>query len=94
MSHTPGPWHVEDAFMVINSQCIQIAEAQQIDYDDLGELPSDEEVSANARLIAAAPDLLECVKELFMQMRREGSGHQQMLERALAAISKAEGRSE
>lgn len=50
-----------------------------------------EEARANATLMAAAPELLEACKELFMQMRREGCGHQQMLERALAAISKAEG---
>lgn len=97
MTHTPGPWAYDpDSKEVFSTNelhgCGWIALVKGNDSQGCP-LPVAEH-EANASLIAAAPELLAACKELFMQMRREGCGHQQMLERALAAIAKAEGRGE
>ena len=59
MKHTPGPWREEDGRYVYGASpcnhCIVDTMAAPM-------IESDEEAQANARLIAAAPDLLEaCV---------------------------------
>lgn len=53
--HTPGPWKVENDHYITAG----------IDYvADVGDATTrDKEIAANARLIAAAPDLLEACKE-------------------------------
>lgn len=51
---------------------------------------------ANARLIAAAPELLEALRDVLRIARAASvgiSGNQPRLDRASAAIAKAEGRS-
>jgi hypothetical protein len=52
-------------------------------------------VEANARLIAAAPDLLEALRAMVKNFRSysECRGDDDVLDQALAAIAKAEGRS-
>lgn len=56
---------------------------------------SKEEIEANCNLIAAAPDLLEALKEYIAitSIRYEGTSEQKMLARqkCKAAINKAEG---
>jgi hypothetical protein len=47
----------------------------------------------NAQLIAAAPDLLEELKNLLKVIDGEGGTHPNAQERARAVIAKAEGRS-
>lgn len=93
-THTPGPW----AYDKDSNEIFSCNEAHGCGWvalvkgnDSNGQPLPEEERQANAKLIAAAPELLAACKELFMQMRREGCGHQQMLDRALAAIAKAEG---
>lgn len=62
MSHTPGPWRLEEFFKDI---AIQAGPTKLGDLLEVAQLPlqhsnfSPEQVGANARLIAAAPDLLE-----------------------------------
>lgn len=79
MSATPGPWEVDllDAdttYAVIRAGSLQIA--------SVGYAPSFSEPD-NARLIAAAPDLLAALRELLAAER---------VALAEAAIAKAEGR--
>ena len=67
MRHTPGPWKFE----VRNYQAMVTTERDDIDmvvasnlFDEELDLELDE-VEANARLIASAPDLLEALQELI-----------------------------
>ncbi len=64
-THTPGPWEVDEgdgmpiakvSFRVVTAPCTP----------NIGSGLSREEITANARLIAAAPDLLAACKELVV----------------------------
>ncbi len=52
--YTPGPWHVE-------SPALSIADSQRIEVATVRTYGDDAEALANARLIAAAPELLEAL---------------------------------
>jgi hypothetical protein len=90
LSHTPGPWetgrnmHGFDSTYsgptIYSADHLMIAET-------LGGMP-DEQVAANARLIAAAPDLLSALREIAAF-----DPHPTAQAVALRAIAKAEGRS-
>ena len=78
--HTPGPWHVEPApnrvhFAVRN--------------DGVHVVTGWREGAANARLIAAAPDLLEALRRLVDACDHEKISGSQVTN-ARAAITKAE----
>lgn len=63
--HTPGPWHTgthEDAHIVYDGDCGFVADAGRDD----GEAETE---AANARLIAAAPDLLAACERAARQLR-------------------------
>ena len=88
-AHTPGPWIVRGGNVIESLSRINVAKAWMTD---------GEEECANARLIAAAPDLLEALQDIanggyedkgpnhlgFVNMERE-----QMIGLARAAIAKA-----
>jgi hypothetical protein len=61
--HTPGPWHVDQTLGfprdVYAERGFMIATAYEVQDADNGP-----ESCANARLMAAAPDLLEALKEM------------------------------
>ena len=84
-AHTPGPWEwIDDGlFQERNGDAVMVA---TFEYDR----GADIEVSdADARLIAAAPDMLNCLKLL------EQRGFTQATwSLCLSAISRAEGRTE
>ena len=103
--HTPGPWTVvprdEDAEpwdcvdIMAGKYNVAAAIYDCSFYDD--EYCDDDlylpVVDANARLIAAAPDLLEALKEMLFKAEY-GNGleaHYKANDRARAAIAKAEG---
>lgn len=89
MKHTAGPWEVDplkqgilgDVSTADGSQCV--AQAQQVSGDDLKQSIR----AANARLIAAAPDLLEALKDARYALYGNGPGNPKID----AAIAKAEG---
>lgn len=98
--HTPGPWALDEvrtsigrAFRIGAGEMLQAGKGCCIIYDDYPGNP-DNERSANARLIAAAPDLLTALKGL----RDECSGTPRpwilvdLLTTAAEAIAKAEGK--
>lgn len=89
--HTPGPWVVhDDGEMVcqpVRSGCINVATVMS------GHI----EYKANARLIAAAPDLLDCcigaVEELEVVQEVDGVAESTsvLLDKLRATIAKATG---
>jgi hypothetical protein len=90
MKHTPGPWfsrYDDNGFYEIGSEAVSLRMAFTH-----GEGETDE---ANARLIAAAPDLLAALKAIMFRMQTDlEAGHGwAVVERDLArsAIAKATG---
>jgi hypothetical protein len=101
MKHTPGPWivhdhapasvwagdeHVATCNWWIDPAAIQEGEP---DY----RVKSATKREANARLIAAAPDMLEAMKNLLDLFDPYGPEAQRAAKQARAVIAKAEGRS-
>lgn len=72
MKHTPGPWNVESVHSeALHEICMTNPPPGEgdpvvlasVSYDeDRGTCPTLQEANANARLMAAAPDLLEACK--------------------------------
>ena len=60
--HTPGPWHVEMGAYVLDSARTRIADVCDR-YDGVNN-NFKSSAEANAKLIAAAPDLLEALQRL------------------------------
>lgn len=84
-SHTPGPWHVyrdeindEDGLTVAHA--VRFVPPYRAQSD------------ANARLLAAAPDLLEALCLAHDYLAANGWEGDARMEPILAAIAKAEGR--
>jgi hypothetical protein len=95
MTHTPAPWemhHYGD-----NEGDIHGSNGTLVCMMREGDTAPDQDWSADARLIAAAPELLAALKEIVAY--DEGSNDPEdygyeVLMRCKAAIAKAEGRSE
>jgi hypothetical protein len=84
--HTPGPWVAIDHEIFADNQSRNIADVW-ISFANI----EDEEAKANARLIAAAPDLLEAL-EAFAEYAEKGTwGSLDPVTQARAAIAKAKG---
>jgi hypothetical protein len=85
--HTPGPWEIEPHDLA--DKDFRVGPAI-IDYDDVDHQQAD----ANAFLIAAAPDLLDALKEITNAMSyiagNDRSIHE-MMRASRAAIAKATG---
>ena len=90
MVHTPGPWYA-------NQDCIEIDGPEGPRDVTLAVVLQADNAAADARLIAAAPELLAALKELVAyddgSNEPEDYGYE-LLQRCKAAIAKAEGRSE
>lgn len=83
--HTPGPWRVvkdpTNLSLQVYGQTLALFECWR---------RSDEQTElANARLVAAAPDLLEALKEVFAD--HDAVNRLSWNDRAAAAIAKATG---
>ncbi len=100
MSHTPGPWRYEratDGFRAPDKDDFQIVAQNSVCPGTVWGGAFTPEGKANARLIAAAPDLLEALKALATahQQTIEGEGFDAehcdcpVLDDARAAIAKA-----
>ncbi len=87
MSHTPGPWTVNTGWSQGTGDCYTINEAPGFAFDDKGEIP------ANARLIAAAPELLAVLKYIAeKRIELQFDTGSPLMRRVYTAIAKAEGR--
>jgi hypothetical protein len=95
MSHTPGPWHigrrlratVEGAEYATLFDSIEIP---AVAGGGIALVPAHH--GADSLLIAAAPDLLEALRDLVNDFDRSVWTKDPMLIKARAAIAKAEGR--
>ena len=86
IKHTPGPWEA-------CGKAVHAETGREIVFGSHNTRSgSDEEQRANARLIAAAPELLEALGLIVAQVKAGGHIYASHLERAEAAIAKAEGR--
>ena len=90
MGHTPGPWYA-------NQDCIEIDGPEGPRDVTLAVVLQADNAAADARLIAAAPELLAALKRL-LPLWEESIGWEEdymdMADDARAAIAKAEGRGE
>lgn len=64
LKHTPGQWAVKKWLDGNIDIVIHINEKRMTGIAQINALKSEEETEANTRLIAAAPELLEALKEL------------------------------
>jgi hypothetical protein len=93
---TPGPWtaDIEEFWhhgIEASSATIIIVGDKDDKHDDAGVRgATDEEAEANARLIAAAPDLLDALRAMVDRWEPDTDGaDRRMWENARAAIAKA-----
>ena len=97
--HTPGPWVVDYSpktgrplgITAPGDEGIPGAVGCVVRRNGIG-LPGSETAQANARLIAAAPDLLRILGELCRYAEGANSKVDDLIDEARAAIAKAEGR--
>lgn len=90
--HTPGPW--EASLNVCETRWLIYTQEQSLRHR--GYLAStaetNEDSEANAKLMAAAPDLLDALKELVTVAESHISCPCPEIDEARAAIAKAEGK--
>lgn len=92
ITHTPGPWRITTDFIgVYDSEARRIA---NLDSDGAPDFDVDETL-ANARLIAAAPELLVALEEMVAAFGWQAPNANPTVETAVAtawkAIAKAKG---
>lgn len=86
MSHTPGPWQINDRYINNGEKCI-------CEYIVRRESFTTEELCANARLIAAAPELLDELKRVLVVLGDIKSYDLPIVSKYVeAVITKAEGK--
>lgn len=93
-AHTPGPWKVTDRFEISMDDGDVQPLVATVNADDAS--VSNEQAEADARLIAAAPDLLDVLRVLTDHAKEtyphfESDRGQRDIAAALAAIAKATG---
>ena len=90
MSHTPGPWIVDAAFD--DSGYVRGPRGEYVADIELDE--DDPVLQANARLIAAAPELLAVLQRYVIEAEASGGweGDDALFKDATVAIALAEGR--
>jgi hypothetical protein len=92
--HTPGPWTADklqdrDTFNIFADGFVS-AMCQVSRMENSTRSTSGSETAANARLIAAAPDRLEALQDLLLDMQNRVRDAETM-SKARAAIAKATG---
>lgn len=102
IKHTPAPWRVSsESPRIIQKDYRAIGSdagfliASTMGHDNSGFYASEQEADANARLIAAAPELLEalemCTKAMASVLPDFNPYDQAAYDKARAAIAKAKG---
>jgi hypothetical protein len=92
-NHTPGPWHLSN-LAANGEQEISISRSYESGGASVAVVESSRDHSrllADARLIAAAPDLLEALEELLADRYLADPINADRMKKARAAIAKATG---
>jgi hypothetical protein len=98
-AHTPGPWQAiipsKRQKTDVTAMVATTAGPGSMAIDCTKSGTTRDEDAANARLIAAAPELLAALKDCFAYCERDMDGDEDstLLKMASAAIAKAEGKS-
>ena len=94
--HTPGPWEKADGTDGITRGIRGWHGPEMVNVINWNGISRATSVTgqANARLIAAAPDLLEALKWMVLRTEEGGYPDGKCLEEARAAIARATGESE
>lgn len=88
MQHPNYPWIIKECNAPISDEGVTVASTTA--HESSGFFPSIEQGRANARLIAAAPELLEALIDAVCALECCGKDYQ-AAEKARAAITKATG---
>ena len=93
MSHTPGPWHQAGLETKDSHWMRDVRDAEDRSVAWCGRFPI-EEAHANARLIAAAPRLLNALYAILEGMEASGGweGDDELFNEGMAAYREAMGR--
>jgi hypothetical protein len=101
MTHTPGPWHfTANMYGIDNMRVFGVEEINDDFTQGIANCGFGEGCEANARLIAAAPEMLEALKLLAEEVddlsannldAHNWTHHQNLLTLAHTAINKATG---
>ena len=93
--HTPGPWATDQKEHDEPHQNIRVQAGKRgiclVWMDDAPVRDYNAEQRANARLIAAAPDLLEALKAMLTNWEEDSAYGSDAADKARAAIAKAGG---
>jgi hypothetical protein len=90
--HTPGPWFAQESIRDGWYICARNVEHIVVDSHDVGGFYGAIIKDADARLIAAAPELLEALENLLKVHEGEGGTQRHAGDIARAAIAKAKGK--
>lgn len=96
-THTPGPWSADWGYIVapdVTGKHVDLYVATIAEEDEDGRVVPEHERDANARLIAAAPDLLAALREAFNAFAFDDEGPvwaDSTIAKARAAIARATG---
>ena len=96
VKRTPGPWKFDTGLGCKGIKGGKCGSSRQAQYTDIAYtvgLSDEKQDEANARLISAAPDLLDVAKRIVEWMDDNGYSSIDQSFGARAAIAKAEGRS-
>jgi hypothetical protein len=99
--HTPGPWILGTDRRYPSEPCIDAimdGVVWHVALCHLGIGPEDSSAEANARLIAAAPELYDCLKDALPVLRteyeRQAAQHSEISSEKVSAFRKAQSRYE
>jgi len=88
--HTPGPWKAAECGSIEFKDGF-VGEAYDYNPGHYGEKQEELPVMANARLMAAAPELLEALKKLAQHTRKVNGIYSPEYNKAICLVKKIEG---
>ena len=87
-THTPGPWVVADDEVQLHGSTIANVTKENQWNTTAGMVTEAMPWKANARLVAAAPELLDTLRELYTGLVMEGVAYHRAMKKAKTLIAK------